>query len=68
MLACLHYGKGRADKAAKIGPQYEDVELGFVICDTGLTLSEFEELPRRLQTTLRTISRAKRVLEQSRML
>jgi len=67
MTACYHYGRGDFAKAMVIGGQYEDIELGFLMCDTGMMLDQFEATPRRMQRVLRMITRVKRVLDARRM-
>ncbi|MFT5266624.1 MAG: hypothetical protein ACI88C_000045 [Acidimicrobiales bacterium] len=57
----MAYSRGEINGAIKAGPLFRDLQLAYVLYDTGWTKDEFDALPTRIKKFSRMISMSERM-------
>ena len=57
----MAYSRGEIHGAVKSGPLFRDIQLAYVLYDTGWTKSEYDALPARMKKISRMISMTERM-------
>ncbi len=57
----MAYSRGEIHGAAKSGPLFRDIQLAYVLYDTGWTKDQYDSLPARIRKLTRMISMTERM-------